>query len=132
MSVEDNKRLVHAFCDQFKTSNADGLIEAMTEDATWWVNGKPYLFPSSGTKTRDEAARMVRTMLSAYTDGLDMQIVSIIGEGDVVAVESRSQGTTKSGKTYQNEYALLFTIRDGKIAKLREYTDLLHVLEVFG
>ena len=75
---------------------------------------------------------MVRTMLSAYTDGLDMQIVSIIGEGDVVAVESRSQGTTKSGKTYQNEYALLFTIRDGKIAKLREYTDLLHVLEVFG
>jgi ketosteroid isomerase-like protein len=132
MSVEDNKRVVREFCNHFKTSNADGLIDAMTDDATWWVNGKPHLFPSSGTKTKDESARMVHTMLSAYTEGLDMQIVSIIGEGDIVAVESRSHATTKSGKTYQNEYALLFTIRDGKIAKVREYTDLLHVLEVFG
>lgn len=132
MSVEDNKRVVREFCDQFKTSNADGLIDAMTEDATWWVNGKPHLFASSGTKTKDEAARMFRTMLSAYTDGLDMQIVSIIGEGDIVAVETRSHATTKSGKVYENEYAILFTIRNGKIARVREYTDLLHVLEVLG
>ncbi|MEB2847996.1 nuclear transport factor 2 family protein [Rhizobiales bacterium RZME27] len=132
MSVEDNKRVVREFCDHFKKSNADGLINAMTDDATWWVNGKPHLFPSSGMKTKEEAAKMFRNMLSAYTDGLDMRIVSIIGEGDIVATETRSHATTRTGKVYENEYALLFTIRDGRIAKVREYTDLLHVLEVFG
>ena len=75
---------------------------------------------------------MFRNMLSAYTDGLDMQIVSIIGEGDIVAAETRSHATTRKGRVYENEYTLFFTIRDGKIAKVREYTDLLHVLEVFG
>jgi ketosteroid isomerase-like protein len=132
MSVEDNKRVVREFCDHFKKSNVDGLIDAMTDDATWWVNGKPHLFPSSGTKTKEEAERMFRNMLSAYTDGLDMQIVSIIGEGDIVAAETRSHATTRTGRVYENEYALFFTIRDGKVAKVREYTDLLHVLEVFS
>lgn len=75
---------------------------------------------------------MFRNMLAAYTDGLDMQIVSMIGERDDVAAEARSHATTKTGKVYQNEYFILFTIRDGKISKVREYTDLLHVLEVFG
>ncbi len=132
MSVEYNKRVVREFCEHFKKSNADGLVDAMTDDATWWVNGKPHLFPSSGTKTKEEAAKMFDNMLSAYTDGLDMQIVSIIGEGDIVAAETRSHTTTRTGRVYENEYALFFTIRDGKVAKVREYTDLLHVLEVFG
>ncbi|MDX0585348.1 nuclear transport factor 2 family protein [Sinorhizobium medicae] len=132
MSVEDNKRVAREFCDHFRKSNAEGLIDGMTDDATWWVNGKPHLFPSSGTKTKEEAAKMFRNMLSAYTDGLDMRIVSIIGEGDIVAAETRSHAITKTGKVYENEYAFLFTIRDGKVAKVREYTDLLHVMEVFG
>lgn len=132
MSVEDNKRVVREFCDHFKKSNADGLIDAMTDDATWWVNGKPHLFPSSGTRTKEEAAKMFRNMLAAYADGLEMQIVSIMGEGDIVVAETRSHATTRTGRVYENEYALFFTVRHGKVAKVREYTDLLHVLEVFG
>jgi ketosteroid isomerase-like protein len=131
-SIEDNKRLVRKFCEHFKTSNADGLIDAMTEDATWWVNGKPHLFPSSGMKTKEEAARMFRNMFSAYIDGLDMQIINMIGEGNSVAAEARSHAITKTGKIYGNEYFILFKIRDGKIAIVREYTDLMHVQEIFG
>lgn len=132
MSIEDNKQIVSEFCDHFRTSNADGLIDAMTEDATWWVNGKPHLFSSAGTKTRAEAAAMFRTMFSAYTNGLGMTIINMVGEGDSVAAEARSEATTKSGKVYENEYFFLFKIRDGKIAIVREYTDLMHVQETFG
>jgi uncharacterized protein len=132
MSIEDNKRIVREFCDHFKTSNAEGLIDGMTDDATWWVNGKPHLFSSAGTKTKSEAANMFRSMFSAYTNGLDMVVTNMVGEGDSVAAEARSQATTKSGKLYQNEYFILFMIRDGKIASVREYTDLMHVRETFG
>ncbi|MBY3246467.1 nuclear transport factor 2 family protein [Rhizobium leguminosarum] len=132
MSVEDNKRIVREFCYHFKTSNADGLIDGMTEDATWWVNGKPHLFPSAGTKTKTEAASMFRNMFTAYSNGLDMKVINLIGEGDSIAAEARSQATTKSGKIYENEYFILFKIRDGKIASAREYTDPMHVQETFG
>ncbi|MDP9838755.1 ketosteroid isomerase-like protein [Neorhizobium huautlense] len=132
MSIEDNKQIVREFCDHFRTSNADGLIDAMTEDATWWVNGKPHLFSSAGTKTRAEAAAMFRNMFSAYINGLDMKIINIVGEGDSVAAEARSRATTKSGKIYENEYFFFFKIRDAKVAIVREYTDLMHVQETFG
>jgi ketosteroid isomerase-like protein len=131
-SIEGNKRLVREFCGYFKSSNADSLLNAMTEDATWWVNGKPHLFSSSGTKTKEDVARMLRNMFSAYTDGLDMQIINMIGEGDSVAAEARSYATTKTGRAYQKEYFILFIIKDGKIAVVREYTDLMHVQEIFG
>ncbi|TCP35518.1 hypothetical protein EV292_102103 [Sphingomonas sp. BK235] len=48
------------------------------------------------------------------------------------AAEARSYARTKTGRTYANEYHFAFTFRDGKIARLREYTDLLHVQEIFG
>lgn len=132
MSIEDNKRIVREFCGYFRTANADGLIRGMTEDATWWVNGKPRLFSSAGMKTKAEVANMFRNMFSAFMNGLDMKVINMVGEGDSVAAEARSQGTTKSGKSYENEYFFLFKIRDGKIAFVREYTDLMHVQETFG
>lgn len=132
MSIEENKQIVREFCNHFRTSNADGLIDGMTEDATWWVNGKPHLFSSAGTKIRAEAEAMFRNMFSAYTDGLEMTIINMVGEGDSVAAEAQSQATTKSGKLYENEYFFLFKIRNGKIAVVREYTDLMHVKETFG
>jgi uncharacterized protein len=104
----------------------------MTEDATWWVNGKPHLFPSAGIKTKAEAASMLRNMFAAYTDDPSFDIINLIGEGDSVAAEAQSRATTQSGKTYANEYAFIFKIRDGKIASVREYTDLMHVQETFG
>jgi len=132
MSVEDNKRLVREFCAHFGTSNADGLIDSMTEDATWWVNGKPHLSSSAGTKTRAEAGTMLRNMLNAYVDGLDMIVTKMIGEGDIVAAEARSYATAKSGKIYENEYLFLFQFRNEKISGVKEYTDLMHVEETFG
>lgn len=132
MNVEDNKRIVKEFLDHFKTSNHDGLIGGMTEDATWWINGKRHLFPSAGTKTRFEAESMFRIMFAAYVNGLDMIIVNMVGEGDGVAVEAHSHAITQSGKIYENEYFFFFRIRDGKIAGVREYTDLMHVQETFG
>lgn len=110
----------------------DGLIAAMTEDATWWVNGKPHLFPSAGTMTKAEAALMFRKMLDAYVDGLKMTVINMIGEGENVAAEARSYAITILGKTYRNEYFFLFEFRNGKIASVREYTDLMHVQETFG
>ena len=132
MNIEENKQIVRQFLGHFKRSDATGMIEGMTEDATWWVNGKPHLFSSAGTKSREQVRKMLENMFSAYVDGLDVEIIAMIGEGDRIAAEARSHAITKSGRVYANEYSFLFQIRDGKIAGVREYTDLLHVLEIFG
>ena len=50
-----------------------------------------------------------------------------IAEGDKVAIELVGRGELKNGRVYNNEYHLLMTIRDGKVARVREYLDTQHV-----
>lgn len=69
-------------------------------------------------------------LFALFDGGLRMEVKSLIGEGDTVAVEARSDGTTKSGKRYENEYHLLLRIREGEIIEIREYTDPMHAVEV--
>jgi hypothetical protein len=41
MSIEENKHLAHQFIDHFTTSDIAGALDLMTDDATWWIAGKP-------------------------------------------------------------------------------------------
>jgi hypothetical protein len=38
--------------DLFERSNITGLLDAMTEDATWEIVGKPELFAGAGVETK--------------------------------------------------------------------------------
>jgi uncharacterized protein len=42
-------------------------------------------------------------------------------------VEAMSRGALRNGRVYEQEYHVLFTLRDGKIAAAREYMDTAHV-----
>ncbi|QBE61877.1 nuclear transport factor 2 family protein [Pseudoduganella lutea] len=130
MSITSNKHVVERFLSHFETAGANELLAMLTDDATWWVNGKPHLFAFSGSKTKAEMRPVLHDLFAFFDGGLKMQLNSSIGEGDTVAAEARSLGKTKSGKRYENEYHILFRLRDGKIAEVREYTDPMHAVEV--
>lgn len=132
MSIEENKRLVQKFCGYFAHSDIASVLDMMTDDATWWINGKPHLFPNSGLKTKAEMAQLWPGLYSALEGGLEMNVIAMIAEGDLVAAEIRSHGVAKSGKVYENEYHFLFRLRDGKVAEVKEYGDMMHAVEVFG
>jgi uncharacterized protein len=44
-------------------------------------------------------------------------------EGDTVIVELRIQAMLANGRTYDNDYCFIFELRDGLIARVREYMD---------
>ena len=52
-------------------------------------------------------------------------------EDDRVAVEATSFATMEDGRVYANSYHFLVTIRDGKVATVREYMDTIHARETF-
>jgi ketosteroid isomerase-like protein len=104
----------------------------MTDDATWWVNGKPDLFPDAGTRTKAQMADAWPRMLDLLDDALELIPQTLVEEGDRVVAQVRSRALTKRGKRYQNGFLFLFTLRDSKVAAVREYTDLIHAASVFG
>jgi ketosteroid isomerase-like protein len=130
MNIKANKSLVERFLSHFEKGGVNELLDMMSNDATWWVNGKPHLFAFAGLKTRAEMRPALNELFAFFSGGLRMELKSVIGEGDKVAVEARSFGVTKSGKHYENEYHILFRLRNGEIFEVREYTDPMHAADV--
>jgi hypothetical protein len=60
------------------------------------------------------------------------EIVSLIGKGDLVAVETHGTGTFRNGRPYDNRYAWIVEIRDGMIYAIREYMDTAYIASITG
>lgn len=131
MSIEDNKRLVRAFNSHFAHSDIDRILDLMTDDCTWWINGKPDLFPVTGTKSKAQFGDILRGVHASIEGGMPMEVIGLVAEGDQVAAELRARATTKTGRSYDNRYLMLYTVRDGKVSDVREYTDLMTIADVF-
>jgi len=48
MSLDENKQAARELIAAITSHDADRLESLMTEDATYWVQGKPHLFPHAG------------------------------------------------------------------------------------
>ena len=131
MSTEQNKAVAAAFFDRFTASDLEGALGAMTDDATWWIPGKPETSLTAGLYPKERIARLFRTMLGRLTGGLKMSVISSIAEGDKVALEVQSAGDLTNGRSYRQEYHILMTFREGKICSVREYLDTQHAYDVW-
>jgi uncharacterized protein len=54
---------------------------------------------------------------------LSQELKHVIADGDLAVAEWTSRATTRSGAAYENDYAVVFEVRDGLIAAVREYFD---------
>src|SRR5258708_4773017 len=82
------------------------------EDATWCVAGT---MPTAGSRDKPAFTRLLSGVLGTCTGAIRITPTSYVAEGRHVAVEAESYTQTRSGRTYNNLYHFLFTIRDGKI-----------------
>ena len=121
-------RYVQAVAD----GDLDTIVASFTEDATWTYPGD---VPLTGTwKGRDA---IINDFLGGATGGLfapdgapTVELTNILADGDQVVAEWTAKGVAKTGKVYDNTCLGVFTVRDGKIASVREYTDTQHVERV--
>lgn len=129
-SLEENKAVAAELLEAFSRGDVPGMVALMTDDATWWVGGR--IDGLSGTYGRDEFAALVEGAKAAYKTGaLKIWPTGMVAEGDKVAIEAESHAELHNGRVYSNLYHLLVTVREGKIAAVKEYCDTLHMKQVF-
>jgi ketosteroid isomerase-like protein len=132
VSIEENKRTVAVFCGYFEHAAVAEVLRMMSDDATWWVNGKPHLFSGAGLRTKGQMAQTWHHLYASLEGGLKMEVLDMMAEENRVAATVRSHAITRNGLTYENDYLMLFRLRHGKVVEVREYTDPMHAIEVFG
>ncbi len=100
------------------------LLEVAADDFEWWIPGDPALLPWAGTwRGRDGLLRQTELLQVALTY-TDFELVQMFADADEVVVISRARGHAKaSGRRFSAETARVFTVRDGKITRVRTYSD---------
>jgi ketosteroid isomerase-like protein len=128
--MSDPKQLVSDFLATFSRGDVDGVLDAMADDATWWVSGG--LEGMSGTYDKASFGPLLRGATALYVEGaLRIAPTSMIAEGGRVAVEAEGYATMTSGRIYQPRYHFLFEVKDGKVRRVREYMDTMHAWDTF-
>jgi ketosteroid isomerase-like protein len=131
MSTDQNKRIATELFARFTAGDIAGVLETMTDDATWLIPGKPGSSPAAGLYDKRRIGRLFQAMLDRLEGGLKMTVDSAIAEGDKVALEVRSHGQLTNGKVYEQAYHFLMTMRDGRISAVKEYLDTQHAHAVW-
>lgn len=128
--MSDPKQTVSDFLATFSRGDVDGVIGAMSADATWWVSGG--LEGMSGTYDRASLGPLLEGARAMYKEGaLRITPTAMTVEGNRVAVEAEGFATMTNGRVYHPRYHMLFEVKHGKIRSVREYMDTLHAWETF-
>jgi steroid delta-isomerase-like uncharacterized protein len=121
---ERNKEVVRKAIDAFNRQDLDAYWSCHTEDTT----SHEVYFPNPLTKA--EMTKFVPELWHAYPDWR-IETMTIIAEGDMVAVENvmtatfkRDHGKIKAtGKSFSVREGVFFQMKDGKIQHVRVYLD---------
>ena len=131
MSPDSNKALVLEFLQRLESGNIDHALTLLSDDATWWVGGKPEQFPVAGTMNKEQLRGLLNKLVTPMPNGLRMTPSGITAEGARVAVEVESYGHAANGRLYNNQYHFLFVVEGDLICSVKEYLDTLHTKAVF-
>jgi hypothetical protein len=131
MNPTDNRSAATEFFNRFSANDIAGALALLTEDATWWIPGRPGAHPFVGVLTKERVSKLFHLMTGQTTDGLRMTIKGVVSEGDKVALEIESYAQLVNGRIYNQHYHTLMEFRDGRICAVREYLDTQHVLAVW-
>lgn len=131
MGIEENKKLVLDAYACLANGNPDGFYDQLTDDVKWIFFGSHrYAGTFNG---KDEIASGLFDSLGEALEGpIELKILQVIAEGDKVVFKGKGKARAKNGKDYNNDYCIVVTVRDGKIAEMREHLDSELVTFVFG
>jgi hypothetical protein len=124
LATERSRAVVLDYVSALDRGDPGELRAMFTSDATWWLSGD---LPTSGTWTGPKG--IIDDFLAAMMGSLDLsrpvtrEVKRVLADGDAVAVEWTTRATTSAGASYENDYAFVFEVREGRISAVREYFD---------
>jgi uncharacterized protein len=131
MSAAANKKLVQQVYADSANRSGTTFADNLADDASWIVTGQ------YSWSHRFNGREAIQNGLMGHFRSLFAERPRIVGynfiaDGDYVAVEARGDNVTKTGLRYDNQYCMVFRIKDGKIREIKEYCDSTLIERVLG
>jgi ketosteroid isomerase-like protein len=119
----NNVEVIKDAYDAFMQGDADKLLSFMDEDIDWQIAG-PDSIPFAGSNRGKNAVRRVLEKSFATVKNQQPEVRDVVAQGDTVTVIGHERGQCSTNdQEYESFWIHVFTLRDGKIIKFREYLD---------
>ena len=134
MSEAQNTKVVQDAYAAFGRGDIPALLGYMTDDVQWRpVIGTSKHVPFSGARTGKASVAEFFKVVAETEDFQQFEPREFIAQGNTVVAIGHYRATTKaSGKTFDSDFVMVFTLRDGKVAAFREFTDTAAVNAAFA
>jgi ketosteroid isomerase-like protein len=125
-----NRQRVLNFLDAYYSGDVEGALARCSDDIDLTAPAPIDVLPHMGRRRgKDEVRATWQTVHSRYSS-LRHQIRDLVAEGDMVATNLRAFFTKRAnGRMVQFDIAVFFTLRDGRISKIREVMDTFDLVQ---
>ena len=131
MSEHENRQLVEQAYANFKAGDIPTLLQSMSEDITWQLPEVENV-PFSGKRQGRDAVGKFFLTLASLQDARLFEPHEFIAQGDKVVVLGHYVWEVKaSRRTYESDFAHVFTVRGGQTVAFHEYTDTAAAAKAF-
>jgi ketosteroid isomerase-like protein len=135
MKEQENVQVVQQMFAAFGQRNLPAVLDILAEDVYWqspvtravskeisWAR------PRHG---REQVATFFKELFEAVQPER-LETLQFTAQGDRIIVEGKNRGTVRStGKNYEHDWVMVFTVLDRKIFKLKHYYDTADILVAF-
>ena len=125
MREAENTKVVQDAYAAFGRGDITTLLGYMTDDIHWQpVIGTAKHVPFSGERKGKASVAEFFRLVAESEDFQQFEPREFIAQGDTVVAIGHYRAVTKAtGKTFDADFVMVFTLRDGKVATFREFTD---------
>ena len=99
------------------------LLDLLTDDVEWTFQG-PSSIPFAGTRRGREGVAEFFSLVGANIEFQDFEPREFVAQGDTVVVLGFERSLVKhTRRAFEQEWAHVYTLRDGKVAKFLSIED---------
>jgi len=122
MSIEENVQVVKDFFAAIGSGDKQRVLALVAEDIEWIIPGEDW--PLAGTHRGHAELAAVLKKASNEVETSYPKPPEFIAQGDRVLVVGVATGKIKAtNKTFKDDWVFDITVRDGKVAHIKEYVD---------
>ena len=122
MSTQENVQIVKDFFAAMGGSDRQALLALCAEDIEWIIPGENW--PLAGTHRGHAGLADLLQKASKNMETSFPKPSEFVAQGDRVLVVGFARGKVKAtNRTFEDHFVFAITVRNGKLAKIREYVD---------
>lgn len=132
MSERENTETVQRLFRAFGSGDISTMLALLSDDVVWFLPGPTEVVPYAGERRGHAGASEFFQRLGGAVEFEQFEPREFVAQGDKVVALGTERGRVRAtGKTFDNPWALVFTVRGGLITEFRGYEDTAAVASAF-